>query len=234
MWTAGENGWSDRRNGLFVVTEGIDPFGLRLLFFVRNFTGAEAVSGECSLMIKWALPAVAAILGLCFSASAQEMKTSSPIQPATLTLSQASPHEMVEGRAALERTGSFRTLNNVWYSAGPLTLLNGRLFSFPSAFGWAEATPSDFLPAFTAEALPGMTPVTTLAGDAGSRPVGLLRQFDYVGGEVGVFYGRSTGKFKGDVTQAYFVSEVVDGNTHIIVGGSYGHSSGKAPRIIGR
>ena len=160
-------------------------------------------------------------------------KNSNPLQPASLALSQASPREMVEGRVALKGTSSFRTLNNAWYGSGPLTLFDGRLFSFPRAFGWVEATPSDFLPTFTTQALPRATPVTILAGDTDSKAVDLPHQFDYVGGEVSVFYGRSTGKSKREVEQGSFLSEVVDGNTHIIVGGSYGHSSGHVPRPIG-
>ena len=184
-------------------------------------------------MIKRALPAVAAILGVCFSLSAQEMKISSPRQPASFSLRQASPSEMVESRVALQGTRSFRALNNAWYGSGPLTLFTERPFSFPSAFGWVEATPSDFLPTFSTDLVPRTTSLTTLAGDKDGTPVDLLHQFDYVGGEVGVFYGRSTGKFKREVTQGYIFGEVVNGNTHIMVGGSYGHSSGNAPRPIG-
>ena len=183
-------------------------------------------------MSKCALSAVAAILSVCFSSPAQEIGI--PIQPASFALSQASPREMVEGRIALGRTGSFPALNDAWYGSGPLTLVDGRLFSFPRAFGWVEAAPTGFLPAFTAGALPqAATPVTMLSGDTDSKALDLSHRFEYVGGEVSVFYGRSTGKFKGDVVQGSFLSEVVDGNTHIIVGGFYGHSSGHAPRPIG-
>ena len=184
-------------------------------------------------MIRRALSAMAAIFGLCCSLSAQEMKLSSPLQPATFTLRQASPNDMVEGRVALQGTRSFRALNNAWYGSGPLTLFTERPFSFPSAFGWVEAAPSDFLPTFSADRVPRTTSPTTLAGDNDGKPADLLHQFDYVGGEVGLFYGRSTGKFKRDVTQGYILGEVVNGNTHILVGGSYGRSSGHAPRPVG-
>ena len=185
-------------------------------------------------MGKGALSTMAAILGVCFSLSAQEIRIPSSIQPASLALSQASPREMVEGRVALKGINNFRMLNNAWYGSGPLTLVDGRLFSFPRAFGWVEATPSDFLPAFTTQALPRATPVTILSGDTDSEAVDLPHQFDYVGGEVSVFYGRSLGKSKREVVQGSFLGEVVDGNTHVIVGGSYGHSSGHVPRPVGR
>jgi hypothetical protein len=81
--------------------------------------------------------------------------------------------------------GSFRTLNNAWYGRGPLTLEDGRQFSFPSAFGWVEASPENFLPAFTAPGVPRVTPATTLASSSDTEKVGLLTKPDYVGGEVG-------------------------------------------------
>ena len=177
---------------------------------------------------------MAAIFGVCFSLSAQEIKNPELDPTVSFALSQASPREMVEGRVALKGINNFRMLNNAWYGSGPLTLVDGRLFSFPRAFGWVEATPSDFLPAFTTQALPRATPVTILSGDTDSEAVDLPHQFDYVGGEVSVFYGRSLGKSKREVVQGSFLSEVVDGKTHIIVGGSYGHSSGHVPRPIGR
>ena len=96
-------------------------------------------------------------------------KNPSSTQPASFALSQASPREMVEGRVALNGMGNFRMLNNAWHGSGPLTLVDGRLFSFPSAFGWVEATPGDFLPAFTTQALPQATPVTVLRATPTAR-----------------------------------------------------------------
>jgi len=176
---------------------------------------------------------MAAILGVCFSLSAQEIRIPSSTQPASFSLSQASPREMVQGRVALKGTGNFRMLNNAWYGSGPLTLIDGRLFSFPRAFGWVEATPTDFLPAFTTQAVSRMAPVAILPGDTDAKAVDLPHQFDYVSGEVSVFYGRSLGKSKREVGQGSFQSQVLDGNTQIIVGGSYGRSSGHVPRPIG-
>lgn len=185
-------------------------------------------------MITRALLGLAAIPAFCFSLLAQELAVSHSATSASFRLNQASAREMVEGRAALEKTGSFRTLSGGWQGAGPLTLVDGRRFSFPSAFGWVEAPPGDFLPAFTAEELPRVVPVEALARERGGQGIDLLHKFDYVGGEVGVFYGRSTGKFKREVEAGYIFGEVVDGNTHISAGASYEHSSGRDPRVIGR
>ncbi|MEO5718963.1 MAG: hypothetical protein ABIR29_10375 [Chthoniobacterales bacterium] len=185
-------------------------------------------------MLKRALLFIAASFGLCFSLTAEE-PNSVTAQSASLGLNQTSPSVMVTERPAIGRTGSFRILTNAWYGNGPLTLVDGRLFSFPGAFGWVEATPGTFLPAFDPEELPRLTPATTLARSTSSENLGLFRKPDYVGGEVGVFYGRSVGsKFSREVEQGYILGEIVDGNTHIQVGASYGRSSGSNPKIIGR
>jgi len=184
-------------------------------------------------MGKGVLSTMAAIFAVCYSLSAQEIRIPSSIQPASFALSQTSPREMVEGRVALKGIGNFRLLNNAWYGSGPLTLVDGRLFSFPRAFGWVEATPSDFLPAFSAQVLPRATPVAVLSGDPDTRAVDLPRQFEYVSGEVSVFYGRSIGNSNRKVKQGSFLSQMMDRNTQIIVGGSYSRSSGQVPRPAG-
>ncbi len=150
-------------------------------------------------------------------------------------LNRTSPSEMVQGRPALGRSGSFRSLTNVWSGNGPLTLVDGRRFSFPGAFGWVEATPDAVLPFLAVQATPRVTPAPTLGATAGNEKLELLRKPDYVGGEVGFFYGRSVGgKYSREVEQGYILGEIIEGNTRIQVGASYGQSTGNSPRIIGR
>ncbi|MEO7724455.1 MAG: hypothetical protein ABIU29_07170 [Chthoniobacterales bacterium] len=178
-------------------------------------------------MIKRTLPAMAAIFALSFSVSAQEL--------ASFTLARASASAMVEGRAALGEAGSFRTLNNFWNGNGPLSLVDGRLFSFPRAFGWVESTRGDFLPAFALQEVPRGIPAASPDRSTSGEKVNLFRKPDYVGGEVGVFYGRSIGgKYSREVESGYILGEIIEGNTRIQVGASYGHSTGNTPRIIGR
>jgi hypothetical protein len=185
-------------------------------------------------MIKRALPAVAAFLAVCFSLPAQEPRPSGQIQPAHFLMNQLDQRGAVVRHSAFGQAGIFGTLNNPYGGLSSLTLADGRPFAFPIAFAWMDAPPADVLPAFTAAELPQVSPVTTtLPRDPDSKAVDLLPNFDYVGGEVGVFYGRSTGNFKREVEQGYILGEVVNGNTHIIVGGSYEHSSGSVPRFIG-
>ncbi|HEY3664035.1 MAG TPA: hypothetical protein VGL24_12855 [Chthoniobacterales bacterium] len=182
-------------------------------------------------MIKHALLALAASLGVCFSSSAQVATTSD----GSLSLCQLTPAEMVASRASLGMTGSFRSLDNAWYGRGPLTISDGRLFSFPGTFGWVEGTPGDFLPHFSPEAVLSVTPESTLARGSGPKPLDLLRKVDYAGGEVGFFFGKSLGgKYSRQVEAGYILGQIIEGNTQITVGASYGHESGKVPRVIGR
>lgn len=182
-------------------------------------------------MMKRALSVVAVLVATCLSGAAQEPATANALQTATINLTQASPSDLVAGEVALQRTGSFRALNNAWYGRGPLTL-DARLFSFPNAFGWVEGTPGDFLPTFMARPLPRLIPPVALGFD----PTGefdLERPGDYVGGEVSVFYGKSTGKFSREVKAGHILGEIVHGNTHITVGASYEESNGRRPVLIG-
>jgi len=168
---------------------------------------------------------MAGFLGLCISLSAQEMRDFRSIPPDSFALNTRSGHGTAD---------FFGTLSNAWNAPVPLTLADGRIFSFPNAFAWMEAPPVDFLPSVALAGPPRVPPATRLARDSSNKAVDLLPEFDYAGGEVGVFYGKSSGKFGREVEAGYILGEVVDGNTHITAGASYEHSSGRAPRIIGR
>ncbi len=185
-------------------------------------------------MLPRALLLFAASLAVCSSLVAETPVTDAA-ESARFELKQAIAREMVTGRPALGETGSFRVLSNAWYGNGPLTLVDRRLFSFPGAFGWVEASDETFLPAFSAREVPRVTQPASLARTTDVPKLDLFRKPDYVGGEVGVFYGTSLGgKFSREVEQGYILGEIVDGNTRIQVGASYGRSSGNGPRIIGR
>ena len=130
-------------------------------------------------MIKRVLLTITALFGLCFSLSAQQAEIWRSFKPASFNLNLTSASDMVEGRVALlQRTGSLSALNNAWSGSGPLTLVDGRLFSFPHAFGWVEAPPGGFLPAFTAQELPRTTSRETLTREPGDKEVDLLHKFD--------------------------------------------------------
>jgi hypothetical protein len=180
-------------------------------------------------MIKRALFAVTGFLSFCFSLPAQEMQRPGPIQLARFTLNQSDPGGAVVTHSALGQTDI--ALDNAYADVPSLTLADERLFSFPGAFAWMEATPADFLPVFSAEEPRRMIPALTPAQDSGRKAVDLLPRFDYVSGEVGVFYGKSTGKFGREVKQGYILGEVGDDKTHITLGASYEETNGRLPRL---
>jgi hypothetical protein len=130
------------------------------------------------------------------------------------------------------RANLFGTLNSAWYGPAPLTLADGRLFSFPNAFAWMEATPVGYLPVAALEAPARGIPAAKLTGESRNKALDLLPKFDYAGGEVGFFYGKSNGKYNREVVAGYLFGEVVEGNTHISVGTSYEHASGRVPYVI--
>ena len=161
-------------------------------------------------MTKRALSAVAGFLGLCLPLSAQQTY----------------------------RPDLFSALNNS-ISLPSLSLSDGQRFFFsgavasPFSFNWIEPTPSDFLPALSTAAPPRAHAAAAYPKDSSKEIMDLQKRnlFDYAHGEIGVLYGRSTGKFSGDVEQGYFIGEVGNDKFHISVGAAYENSSGRFPRF---
>ena len=91
-----------------------------------------------------------------------------------------------------------------------------------------EATPVDFLPTFVATGPSMIMPYAAQPRES-IAPGSLLPKIGYATGEVGFFYGRSTGKYSHDVKQGYILGTVGYENTQITVGAAYGQSSGHLP-----
>lgn len=184
-------------------------------------------------MTKRALFVVAGFLSLSLPLFAQETQHREEIQP-VFTLGRLSQRSSAATRFALGRTEIFRALNSSYYGFPWLTLADGRLFSLMSAFTEMEATPPDFLPEVSAdEPLPRIHRVATSAPerDSGDKVMEVKpKLFDYAGGEVGGLYGRSTGKFGGELEQGYIFGEVGNDKVHISVGASYEEFNGRFPR----
>ncbi len=173
-------------------------------------------------MAKRALSAVAGFLGCCLALSAQETQ-----RPVLFTLSQPGQSGVVDTRAA-----AFSILNSAYYGFPSLTLSDGRLFSLSNAYNWIEATPPDFLPAVSAQMPPRVRTAATSGRDSSNKVVEVQPKFfDYVGGEVGVLYGRSFGKFGRELEQGYILGEMGNDKVHITVGAFYEESSGRVPRL---
>jgi hypothetical protein len=150
-------------------------------------------------MVKRALFAIAGFLGLCFPLSAQQT-----LLPDTFSLS-----------------------NSLFPPS--LTLSNGEPFSFSEAvapplfFNWMEPATPDFLPALSTIE-PQRANASAASGKDSSKEVVNVQRpnlLDSAHGEVGVLYGRSTGRHGFELEQGYFSGEVGDDRFHITVGGFY-------------
>ena len=136
------------------------------------------------------------------------------------------------------RPDPFNALNNS-ISLPSLSLSDGQRFSFsgavasPFSFNWMESTPPDFLPALSTTVPPRATAARAYPKDSSKEVVDVRKRdlFDYATGEIGFLYGRSTGKFSGDVEQGYFIGEVGNDKVHITAGAFYENSSGRFPRL---
>ena len=123
------------------------------------------------------------------------------------------------------------------------TLSDTQFFSFATAFNRMETTAPDFLPPWSAsdqfafyspasrrddrskEVAPG--------GSSESKEVSDVRRsnlLDNVHGEVGFLYGRSSGRFGGEVEQGHIITEIGDDKVHITVGAFYEDSTFHFPR----
>jgi len=160
-------------------------------------------------MAKRALSAVAGFLSLCLPLLAQQT----------------------------DRPEVFSAMNNSFLRLPSLMLSDGGSFSFASAFNRMETTTPDFLPTFSMASTTGRprranVPAAT-SEDSSTEVVDVRRPnlLDHVSGEVGVLYGRSTGKFGREVEAGYIIGEVGDDKFNITVGAAYEHSSGRFPRF---
>jgi hypothetical protein len=106
-------------------------------------------------------------------------------------------------------------------------LMDGRRFPVSSPIGQMGMAPLDLFPAaflHPVEVRPakGRRTFETDASDA----IAELRSTPiYTGGEVGVFYGRSTGKYGGDVFGSYILGTIATDKFQITAGASYQESN---------
>jgi hypothetical protein len=124
----------------------------------------------------------------------------------------------------------FGALNNSFLRLPSLTLSDGGSFSFASAFTRMETTTPDFLPALSmASTTERRQRATSSAGTAedSSKEVADVGRTNsgYAGGEIGVLFGRSSGKFGRDVEAGYILGEVGDDKFHISAGAYYENST---------
>lgn len=189
-------------------------------------------------MIKRALVIAIGFLGFCFPLAAQQAnrverskaETTPPLgqlrrssaldTPARLTLSGP---EVFSGRNGSVLANDFLML----------TLGAGQRSPAWSELGWIGMAPldpfQDELP--SAVELEQANAAPADGKDSPSEMISPPLSPIYYSGEVGVFYGRSSGKFKREIMQTYFLGEVGNDKFHITVGAAHEESSGSALRF---
>ena len=151
--------------------------------------------------MKRALFAVAAFFGLCLSLSAQMQ----------------SPEQILFNGDTLNRPN--------------LSLADQDRFFFSTSFGAMQAT-SDFLPTFSPVGPRSVVSPAMLDSKNSFDDVVEIRSTNrvYVGGEVGFFYGKSTGKYGREDFQSYIIGTIGNEKFSITAGYLRQESSGRIPR----
>jgi outer membrane receptor protein involved in Fe transport len=181
-------------------------------------------------VIKRALPAVFGLLTLCLPVAAQDETITREELRITGALDAASA-------LTLYRPDIFRTVNGsvLIHGLPVLILLDGRRLPVSSALGRMGMAPLDLFPValLSAVEVQKINASPMYGTDSPGGVVNLHLNRDYYGGwgEVGVFYGRSSGKFNLEDKQAYFIGGVGDERFQITAGAVYQESKGRFLRL---
>ena len=186
-----------------------------------------------SIMMKRASLALTAVFSLCLPALAQQTTNYED----TITQEQLRITGTPDSASALAlyRPDLFSTLDGsvLIHSLPILTLLDGRRFPISSELGRMGMTPFDLVPVAFLSAVDvrkvGASPIYGSDGPGGV--VNLRLNQNYAGGEAGVFYGKSGGKYGREDKQGYIIGTVGNDKFHITAGASYQESSGRLPRL---
>ena len=194
---------------------------------MQDFTGVWGVSAVNSLMIKRAL-LVVGFLALCFPVAAQQTNRTDEFDAAAAL--------------ALYRPEIFTSVDSslLVRDLPMLTFLDGRLPG-STALGRMGTAPLD-LPslAYLSAAYVSAAKVQKVNAASAHRKDGKDSSAEvmssplapyYYGGEVGFFYGHSSGKFGGDEFGTYIEGGVGNDKFQINAGASYQEWSGRVPRL---
>ncbi len=193
----------------------------------QNFTGARGLLAVSYCMTKRGLLPVMVFLGLCFSLAAQQASGLPPGHGGAFTLAQLRSMAAANNGSVLLQPSLFNSLDNPVFG---FPFSNRDVFSLSTTFNLMGITPPSFLPFSTAMESPRATLPPTSAKDSSDRLFDLRPNFDYVTGEVGFLYGRSSGKFGGEYKEGYIFGEVGNERIHISAGASYEEWNGRVPR----
>ena len=193
----------------------------------QDFTGAGDLLAVNSPMNKRGLLHLVVFLGLCFSLAAQQASGSPLGHGGTFTLAQLRSMTTPNNGSILLQPNLFDSLDNPIFG---LPFSTRDVFSLSTTFDLMGTAPRSFLPLSTAVESPRASLPPTSAKDSSDRLFDLRPNFDYVTGEVGFLYGRSSGKFGGEYKEGYIFGEVGNERIHISAGASYEEWNGHVPR----
>jgi hypothetical protein len=189
-------------------------------------------------MIKRALVIAIGFLGFCFPLAAQQAnRVERSKAETTPPLGQLRRPSALDGPARLTLSGPqvFSGTNGSVLTDNlmMLTLSAGQRSPAWSELGWIGIAPldpfQDELPSAVELEQANAAPVD--GKDSPSEMISSPLSPIHYSGEVGVFYGRSSGKFEREIMQTYFLGEVGNDKFHITAGAAYEESSGSALRF---
>jgi hypothetical protein len=196
---------------------------------VQDFTGVCGFSAVNSLMIKRALLVALGFLALCFPVAAQQNNRTNEFDAAAAL--------------ALYRPEIFASVDSsvLVRDLPMLTFLDGRLPG-STALGRMGTAPLD-VPSLAYMSVAYMNAAkvrrvnaSRVSGkdgkDSSAEVMSSPSSPYYWGGEVGFFYGHSSGKFGGDEFGTYIDGVVGNDKFQINAGASYQEWNGRAPRRI--
>jgi hypothetical protein len=178
-------------------------------------------------------------LSFCFSAAAQQSSGSKQTEDKVMLEEYRRPDVLdAASTLTLDRPEILNTVDSLVLiqNLGLLTLLEGGRLPVSSELGRMGRAPLDIFPDAlpAAEVEEGNRVAVYAPVDGKDSPSEVTRSPlnpIYAGGEMGVLYGSSSGKFGGDILQTYIVGEVGNEKFHITVGASHEESSGRLLRF---
>jgi hypothetical protein len=187
-------------------------------------------------MIGRALSVAVGLLGICIAVPAQQPNSRSGTQnehASALNLYQSKTFSAKDSSLLFHKGPVY-----AWSDGGRLAS-NSALAEIGMAS--LDLFPVAYLPTDASGVAPAKKASGNAAADSSRRNVGTdgkdlsgtmisLPQEIYYGGEVGVMYGRWTGKGGGDLMQSYILGTVGNDRFQISVGAEYEESSGRSAR----
>jgi hypothetical protein len=191
-------------------------------------------------MIKSALLVGLGLLGFCFCLAAQQGSRTEQSKDEIAAHRQLRRPSALDAPATLtlSRPEFFSRMHDSVLTDDPLVLALLELEPLPasSQLDWMGMPPLDYFQGAVPNATEGQKaePAPLDGKDYGRNSPSAVFNSPlspiYYSGELGVFYGRSSGKFGREIMQTYFLGDVGNEKFHITVGAAYEESNGRLPR----